>query len=407
MNYKALTLGAALGFVLALSHACGGGGEKCDAASCPTGCCDSAGECITRTTEVQCGTSAQACGVCATGWSCVAGVCTPPPGGGTDGGCGPSTNPNGCCSSLGVEQPGTAITSCGSGGGLCQDCTLYGYSCFDPDGTGPQLRSCRLSDGGTPGGGIGSACTSASQCTSVPVTNTANRICKTQSTFGNLTYPEGYCTRRCYADSHCGASGLCIYGIGVFGEGDNICLQRCASDAECRSGYGCVNFGTTADPLRACWVIPPDGGTVYEIVDAGPGANAGVMGGPCAADTQCEPPADGFCIPEAFDGGATGYTGGSCTAECTYGGDPYCGTGGVCVLYLFVSTNSELGQIAGLCEAACAPSSTTCRTGYYCASLSASAGYCSPRCDVVGVGCPQGYTCNTTTGMCCNASECF
>jgi hypothetical protein len=368
MNYKALTVGAVLGFLLALSPSCGGGGDrKCDEGSCPTGCCDSSGRCVTATTPAQCGTRGQDCVPCPTGQSCQAGSCTvvpPPP---PDGGCG---CPLGCCQS-GICFPGNDPPHCGKNGDPCQQCTT-GQECVAVfDGTVLKGGECRVRSNPDP---YGAACDSRTQCTAVPVQNPANRLCKMDTTFHNLPYPGGYCTRRCTEDLDCGDAGLCMIGFGRLGEGDNICLDRCGSNSECRPGYACFNFGGEG----ACWVRTLDGGTLHELVDAGPGANADVMGGPCLSDVQCEPPADGFCLAEFVDGGSTGFVGGSCTADCTYGGQEHCGSGGACVLFEFGS-DPETVVIPGLCMRRCVTTASTCRTGYVCTPyFSSTEGFCFP-----------------------------
>src|SRR5215211_6746112 len=114
MNYKALTVGAVLGFVLSLSPACeGGSGTKCDASSCPAGCCDPTGACIgiTAMTASQCGTQGQNCSTCAVGTVCASGICAEDPAG-IDSGC-RARCPLGCCSGEDC-LPGRSNASCGT-----------------------------------------------------------------------------------------------------------------------------------------------------------------------------------------------------------------------------------------------------------------------------------------------------
>jgi hypothetical protein len=387
MNYKALTLGAALGFVLALSHACGGA-EKCDAASCPTGCCDSAGTCVTATTVVQCGTNGQACGTCATNQNCVAGVCTAPPtGGGADAGCGPDTNPNGCCSSTGVTQGGTANTSCGSGGVACQNCELLGsaYGCFDPDGTGPQLRSCRLADGGTPA--FGGACTQTSECSTIGT----GAVCKMTTSSGNAAYQGGYCSKPCASDAECGSTGFCVY-VAPFGEAGALCFDTCVSGSDCRSGYACYDVG---DPLLGmCWIAP---------FPESPVAPDFLVGTACTLDSDCQNdggfPA-GFCWRETEGGAATGFTGGYCMGDCTVADN--CGATAICL------GNTSFAFCADRCTSPDAGQSD-CRANYVCepyiiglsdgGRTTATDGVCFPNCQNPGPACPTGQTCNAS-GYC-------
>ncbi len=52
------------------------------------------------------------------------------------------------------------------------------------------------------------------------------------------TFPGGYCSRVC-DDNVCGANGICEE-LDCGGTPCNVCLQRCVSDAQCRTGYICV-----------------------------------------------------------------------------------------------------------------------------------------------------------------------
>jgi hypothetical protein len=306
---------------------------------------------------------------------------------------------------------GNISGNCGKGGAVCQKCasteSCTNQACIGPDaGTGPAA------------GTLGAACSSAAECTQVGNLNVAPKpaLCKQTTSTGNLTYPNGYCTRRCIQDADCGSTGTCIYYMGPFGEAENICLLKCSGAGTCArkaDGYGCYdyNFGDTPADW-ACWVPQSDGGTPnlfeFEFFDAGTPANQGVMGGPCVNSTQCQPPAQGVCIQEVSDAGTnagetSGYLGGSCTADCSLGlfTENYCGDGGSCNLYAFNIPNQD-PIVAGLCEAKCDPTAAvgTCRTGYTCESRSSSQptlGKCVPRCNNPGLpqpACAQGETCD-------------
>jgi hypothetical protein len=60
---------------LSLLAACDSHNTVCNSANC-TGCCDSANTCHEATSDLFCGSAAQACAVCATGEACLAGHCT-------------------------------------------------------------------------------------------------------------------------------------------------------------------------------------------------------------------------------------------------------------------------------------------------------------------------------------------
>ncbi len=50
-------------------------GSKCDATSCPSGCCDGSGKCVSPATNNACGASGGKCVQCASGETCIKGVC--------------------------------------------------------------------------------------------------------------------------------------------------------------------------------------------------------------------------------------------------------------------------------------------------------------------------------------------
>lgn len=395
MNFKALSLGALIGFLVALSPSCGGV-TKCDASNCG-GCCDKVtGVCVTVPTAIACGASGVECKTCNAGETCSAGVCKADTAGkdggvGTDGGtaCNAS-NCAGCCAA-GKCQAGTQNTLCGKGGALCETCdTNVGETCSN--------QVCTVPDGGPiAAGSLGSACTQDSDC---DVNGGNPSRCKLTTSAGNLEYKGGYCTRRCLQDTDCGSDGMCIYGLGPFGEAENICVLKCDT-GECprTDGYACLNFGSQSSPMGACWIDDTNGNN-YATIDAGPPAGAGVAGSACADDSVCQPPASGFCITAD-----QGYPGGSCSADCSLAlVDEFCGTGGACSLYAIEAVPGQDPFVVGLCERACNPDGggTPCRAGYACEGRGAPTsgrGSCVPRCDVDGgVTCPAGSTC--TNGLC-------
>jgi hypothetical protein len=217
-------------------------------------------------------------------------------------------------------------------------------------------------------------------------------------------YPGGYCTRRCYTQAQCGSTGKCIYYLGILGDMENICLSTCTgpgTQGSCRSGYICAPFGTSTGNL--CIVAGADGGYMDDF-DAGPGANDNVMGQSCANDQACQPPASGSCIPETFDGGPTGYIGGSCTADCSMSvSDEWCGhDAGTCLPAAYSTQQGPL--VIWGCERLCNPmnGNTGCRTSYVCELQNPSYpdyGVCHPNCTNAGYQCPSG-TCNATNGLC-------
>ncbi len=401
MNFKVLALGAALGFAMALTPSCGT--TKCSAANCG-GCCSSDGTCVKTPNNAgnsSCGTTGNACIDCAkTNQVCnpatyqcgVAGT-----NGGTDGG---SATCGGCLTSNGLCFEITSHTNCGANGSTCMACGI-GQECVS--------GVCTSGDAGsTAAGAVGGACTLDSQCTAVPKTLTSPPYCKTTTDTGSATYKDGYCSRRCTANTDCGTTSgvqnLCIYYLGPNGEPDNFCLQGCGTvSTTCRDGYACYNFGDTMKPAGGCWLVDSVG-KPPPVYDAGPGA-VGNAGGACTTTAQCGSANNFFCIAAALpDGGPSGYPGGQCVGDCSLRLDPaWCGDGGACLPYLGPS-DTRGQRIVWECSQGCNPAATapnTCRPGYVCDVYNTTAGTCVPDCRNNFAGwCGTNSTCDATTGRC-------
>lgn len=112
----------------------GGDGGTCNAANCPTGCCDSNNQCRLGTDIAACGAAGQKCEDCvADGFdqcepnlkACIKKTPT----------CDVTSCPNGCCGTfMGVDTcfSGVSSLACGTGGQKCADCTSTNETC---DGT--------------------------------------------------------------------------------------------------------------------------------------------------------------------------------------------------------------------------------------------------------------------------------
>jgi hypothetical protein len=375
MNDKALAVGAVLGFVLALSPACGGGDQssKCKD-SCSQGCCDPQGRCITATTPSQCGTQGQNCFACAAGFSCVSGICAQDPAV-IDGGC-PAGCPLGCCmGNVCIDTPADGGI-CGINGVACHVCGA-GQECIDTDGPEPMGGVCRTTES------YGQACTQNSDCAA----SGPGAICKQRTTAENSTYQGGYCTRPCSASNDCTSSGLCL-NFQSYGEVGGLCYAKCGVGVGgCRTpGYACYGLQGSGDSV--CWIDP-----LPNLLPSN------VIGTACSTDTQCQADgrmASGFCFEETLDGGSTGFTGGYCMADCSTTGN--CPNDAIC-----------LGtQTQAFCFALCAASGqgqSDCRSGYVCNAYGiplpgggtqpSTDGFCFPSCDNPGrPPCPNGSTCD-------------
>ena len=201
-------------------------------APCPFGCLDAQGVCRPGSSNTQCGTGGVACTDCtASGAACAGQGCLS----GLDPtmACNQQTCPSGCCDSFGNCQLGSADAMCGTGGVNCQDCPFLGESCsgkrcgtadggvgcgwFNCGGCCDSSGVCVPVDSDTQCGGSGSAC--------VDCTKLGDRCIQ-----GDCTAPDG--TVACYASclGCCDGAGVCQLGFI-----DTQCGQRGAPCQDCTS----------------------------------------------------------------------------------------------------------------------------------------------------------------------------
>lgn len=393
MKFQMLAIGAVLGFIIAVAPSCGG--TKCGPNNC-SGCCTAAGVCTTTPANglnTTCGKAGNLCTDCsATGQTCSADfACTGTgaggggAGGGSAGGCNAQNCLTGCCNNgVCVPQNSQIASSCGKGGAVCSACGS-GQSCV--------AGSCVTPDAG-PMSDVGKACNQASDCSALGT----GAVCRKNTTLGNGTYTDGYCTKQCNNQSNpCPTGSNCINtGLGL-GEDNPICLSQCNPMADnCRAGYACYALNQ-AQTIGACYL---DENTLPTYIDAGRPADK--IGAACTASTDCRNPPDApfdrlaFCTPQTLpDAGLTGYTGGYCSADCSDFGNALCGNGSQCV--------AIDAQGNAFCYATCsAPwaGQSNCRAGYACNGLvqadggPAPTGYCEASCLAPGAGCGTGGYCD-------------
>ncbi|MBN2361234.1 MAG: hypothetical protein JXR83_17395 [Deltaproteobacteria bacterium] len=90
-------------------------------------------------------------------------------------------------------------------------------------------------------GQVGAPCTSAGQCTVI-----SDMRCYTD-------WPGGYCDKECDWDAYedCGTGALCVCeDLGLLWCRAASCYHLCESNADCRSGYECVEAPN--DPVKVC-----------------------------------------------------------------------------------------------------------------------------------------------------------
>lgn len=213
-----------------------------------------------------------------------------------------------------------------------------------PDGGPPPPDGGVIFDGGRPDSGtlvtpVGDPCAVQSMCGPIG-------FCIDQS----QGFPDGYCSQSCspQGGQPCPTGSVCR----GFGGGNNICLDACASNAECRMGYLCVQVGL--DPQRVCW--PAGGGSTN------PNGNA--VGGSCGGDNDC---LTGLTCLSFM-----GWPGGYCTKQfCDPLNNP-CPSGSSC--FNFPGSFS-------ICLDDCPNGGTQsdCRPGYYCLGPTGQPGGCIPN----------------------------
>jgi hypothetical protein len=273
--------------------------------------------------------------------------------------CNATSCADGCCSNN-VCEDGFESDSCGTEGAACQNCASRGQVCGgDAICVAPK--------------GLGEACQTGNECALAG----KKPFCFNESSFGNFEYKNGYCTRYCLVDTDCGANGLCVTDLGIYGEAGNMCVKKCAADAECRGGegYACLNVRPGGVAATGCFPLQAGGARTFTQVDAGTPSAPNTIGKACVTDQMCVPHEDNFCIPEKDqDGQATGYAGGFCAGDCYHGNT--CGAGSTCRKIVDGSDPDE-AFVFYECEQNCTPAGGgqgSCRVGYVCNA----SGFCEP-----------------------------
>jgi hypothetical protein len=203
--------------------------------------------------------------------------------------------------------------------------------------------------------------------------------------------------------------------LSVYGEADMFCAANCptgGTQSTCRTGYTCYGDMTGG----FCWVdpVPPfDGGGIPDK-----------LGIACTTDLGCQNPPGpdwGFCLPGTSSTGApTRFTGGYCTADCTYDNTgAFCGPQGTCRPFVSTLADGGLSDPFGLCLLTCpnpGAGRSNLRPGgaYVCATRTTAdggtIGVLWPACDQPSLtpsNCPTNTYCNTANGYCCDAGNCI
>ncbi|MFT3710177.1 MAG: hypothetical protein QM817_21330 [Archangium sp.] len=330
MNVRALTLGAVLGFAVAVIPSCGT--PPCGPANC-NGCCDTMNKCVpssAASSNTSCGSKGAACANCATNnqvCNTTSFVCenATGAGGGTGGGAtgggatggggttGGGTTGGGGATGGGTTGGGTGTTPCDV---MAQNCTGAGESCLyiDLNGNGRCFtgtcdvvtQNCptatdKCSYAFLPDGGSARACAPAGSKTEGQSCGpTADDCAK------GLICVNGSCRKFCYTDNNCGG-GLNICGnlvqVPNSPEMPATCVMLQACDPllqNCPAMQGCAL--TVNGP--ACL---PEGNVAN-------GGMCGQMAG-CVKGSTCLGPSTSMLTCHSFcnlDGGAPNCPTGQC-----------------------------------------------------------------------------------------------
>jgi hypothetical protein len=353
-------------------------GDPClDSVECPSG-----GACITEAgSGWPSGTCATGCDA-STGAGCTGGTCIPG-GFGGDLCVASCTTPTDCRAGYRCE-----VNDAPAGGSYCApgcatdtDCTTSGYVC------NPGLGTC---DVPFDAGQLGDMCSRRGGCD--------GGTCLSEGSSG---FPAGYCA---YAGCTLGGTDCPTGGVCAPGSGDtNICLDACAVDGDCRTGYACrpTDYTMMGSPL-ACVPACTDTSQCVNamrgfVCNAGTGRctvpfEAARQGEPCADASECP---GGRCHDEAGDGWPAGTCAATGCRLAGTGGSTPCAAGAVCV------DDGAGDPDVGECLTACTVGmSGGCRPGYGCVALTmgGTEGACRPACDMMS--CAAGRTCDVGTGLC-------
>jgi hypothetical protein len=403
MPLQRLAFAVALAVLAVIAVACPS--STCGPTNCG-GCCGSDGKCVSSPSNgnnTTCGNNGGTCAdctksaqACTASFTCGSVSGTGGGSGGTGGGaegCN-SSNCNGCCvGTVCIPLTAETVGNCGKSGAACGACAA-GLTC--------QNGTCQ---GTMTVANVGDPCAVDADCASLGT----GAICKLTTSTGSGTYPEGYCTKDCTADSQCPSTdagpGVCVSLNAAYGENDKLCWEPCNQrnhvPGGCRSGYACYGLSNNGQPIgNGCWIYP------LPSPDAGPASDK--LGNPCTGFMDCANPPDpqfAVCITANFklaDGGMgtpTGYTGGYCSADCSVS-HSVCGDAGVCFVNFPQSGDRSCAEL-------CPTPSTgqgLCRTGYVCTgyfvtqpdggAVPSINGYCAPDCFQPGADCGDAGYCD-------------
>ncbi|MDP3499220.1 MAG: hypothetical protein Q8S33_02760 [Myxococcales bacterium] len=332
-------------FVVGLTlQACGTTAQRCSAATCPTGCCDSSGLCASGNTQSTCGSRGAACVGCSFGFQCISGACVATGtgtgggfsgvgGGSTAGGVGGNTAGGvGGGNTAGGSAVGGGSSAGGSAGGSTAGGSAGGST------AGGSAVGGGSSAGGSAVGGGGSAGGSAVGGGS----SAGGSAVGGGSAGGGSAGGSAGCSASC--------AGCCLNGVCQPGNTTGACGARGVACFGCSTNQFCQAGACT-------------------------GANTGDTGATCTVSADCKVAFLGGAARECVgpynpDGGPSGWPGG------------YCSNSG-CDSFLDCPGATGSCSNDGFCYNTCFPANAgqgNCRPGYVCSDAQTVDGGTFPLC---------------------------
>ncbi|MBK8258810.1 MAG: hypothetical protein IPK82_39900 [Polyangiaceae bacterium] len=194
---------------------------------------------------------------------------------------------------------------------------------------------------------------------------------------------DGYCSEFCNPMSpQCSGDGICADPMAVTGKAvsvNHVCFDACATSADCRPGYECVDRGLASlvcivAPEKKCEDLQDndvDGLADCADIDCQPTAactpGAKATGQPCTSNSECFANSnDPVCLSDLL----TGYPDGYCSQFCDTGAND-CSAGSIC-------TKGIVFQVdAPVCLDVCNVQAD-CRQGYFCQDFGLAQKICIP-----------------------------
>ncbi|MFO0596567.1 MAG: hypothetical protein U0228_14720 [Myxococcaceae bacterium] len=310
VHVRFLMLGALLGLLATTLSGCP---KKCGPDTCASGCCTAKNECVTSTSDTQCGLMGSACSACATGEACTNGACMVTNTNG-DGGMDVDAGPPPCKSDFDCEA---------------------GKICNAVDGT------CIA----------GKTCTADFQCQSLDPTDRCYRYgtqctCDTTATGGNTCRVRKGPCEECTSDLQCGSDAI------IFGPPDGIGAARCKQLPGDMTGKKYCLYQSVAGQC-ACGTV--NDGTGF----CKPQSNSCSQVG-CNVDKDC--PSGAVCSVNQPDAG-TASCGGVCVPRCRWDFNlkenvaPGCPPGQTCWVDSANLNPESIYYGSGRCKPACSDNS--------------------------------------------------